>query len=67
MRGLKYGVLLLALAAGGCSEEPELALPSPEEIASYYAYEGQLEAELNGNVVTVTVSQPTGSWKTSPA
>jgi hypothetical protein len=58
MRGLKYGVLLLALAAGGCSEEPELALPSPEEIASYYAYEGQLEAELNGNVVTVTVSQP---------
>jgi hypothetical protein len=58
MRGLKYLVVLLALAAGGCSEEPELALPSPEEIASYYAYEGQLEAELNGNVVTVTVSQP---------
>lgn len=60
MRGLKCGVVLLSvgLAAGGCSEKSELTLPSPEEIASYYAYEGQLEAEVNGNVVTVTVSQP---------
>jgi hypothetical protein len=60
MRGLKSVAVLLSvpLTAGGCSEEPERALPSPEEIASYYAYEGQLEAEVNGNVVTVTVSQP---------
>jgi hypothetical protein len=52
-------VVLAALwVVAGCGAESEPVLPSPEDIASYYSYEGQLKADLSGNVATVTVSQP---------
>ncbi|MDA0312754.1 MAG: hypothetical protein O2992_11645 [Gemmatimonadetes bacterium] len=49
------GILLLGLAA--CQEPLDLALPSADEIESYYAYQGRLDAELSGNVATVRVGQ----------
>lgn len=41
----------------GCGPAEELALPTGDEIASYYTVENTLEAELNGNVAEVKVYQ----------
>lgn len=58
-RHLRRPVVLAVLwAMAGCGTESEPVLPSPEDIASYYSYQGQLKADISGNVVTVTVSQP---------
>lgn len=49
-------LLFLGLAAAGCAP-PDLSLPTAEQVASYYEYQGQLSASLSGNVAEVTVSQ----------
>ncbi len=51
-------LLLLLPFTAACSGEPaELSLPTPEEVAEYYDYRGELEVELSGNVVEVTAVQ----------
>lgn len=50
--------VLLALAMAGCAEDTEWPLPSTDEVAEYYSYDGQLQVALNGNVAEVTVTQP---------
>lgn len=47
----------LVIAVGAC-EEPDLSLPSPEQVESYYVTGRVLSAELNGNVAEVIVTQP---------
>ncbi len=47
-----------ALLVAACQGEP-LSVPNAEEVREYYAYGGSLEAEINGNVAEVTVTQPT--------
>lgn len=56
-RGALAGVAW-ALAAGCAEAPPEVPLPEAEQVEAYYAYEGSLEARLNGNVAEVVVSQP---------
>jgi len=54
-------VLPLALAlvsASGCEEKGAPRLPTPEDVAGYYAYEGGVEVTMNGNVAEITVPQP---------
>lgn len=56
---MRISVVLTAVSVlAGCGTESEAVLPSPEDIVSYYTYEGRLRAETSGNVATVTVSQP---------
>jgi hypothetical protein len=54
--------LAVALACAGlslaCRQPVSPALPTPEQIAALYSYQGDLEAELNGNIAVITVSQP---------
>ncbi|HSM60575.1 MAG TPA: hypothetical protein VK849_07235, partial [Longimicrobiales bacterium] len=47
-----------AVLVSACRQTGEVVLPTAEEIAERYAYEGYLEAELSGNVAVVTVTQP---------
>lgn len=49
---------VVALALVGCAQTEDLPLPGADEARDYYAYQGDLEAELNGNVVEITVVQP---------
>ncbi len=51
-----WGVVAL-LALGACEIRTELAIPTPEDVESYYTYDGRLEAEVRGNVATIHVSQ----------
>ena len=51
--------LLAGMAVTGCTEPVDLTLPTAEEVESVYEYTGSLEAEVNGNVATVTVVQAT--------
>ena len=50
---------LALLAAAGCqpAAERDLPLPEPEDVVSYYDYEGGMEAEIVGNVAVLTVEQ----------
>lgn len=58
-RGLRGGFLVaVVLATAACPESPDLTLPTPEVVASYYSYDGTLEANLSGNVAEVVVTQP---------
>lgn len=53
------GFLLVAtLVSAGCPKAQDLTLPTAEAVASYYSYEGSLEANLSGNVAQVVVTQP---------
>lgn len=56
----RCGALALAMVAlaAGCRPQSQAVLPKPDLIASYYHYEGRLQADLNGNVAEITVSQP---------
>lgn len=47
---------MLLLGASACAPEP-LVVPTAEEVESYFAYSGQLSAEMSGNVAVITVSQ----------
>lgn len=49
--------LLMGALAVSCAEPEGLELPSAEEVEAYYDYDRGLEAEINGNVVTVRVAQ----------
>lgn len=59
-QGGRLGVLTLASVAlvAGCRPASQVVLPKADLVASYYHYEGNLKAELNGNVAEITVSQP---------
>jgi hypothetical protein len=54
--GIVAGFILVPLL-GSC-EEPDLTVPTAEQVASYYTYEGQLTTEMSGNVVEITIRQP---------
>lgn len=56
MRGRTALGGLAVLTLGAC-EQQDLSLPTAEQVASYYVYEGQLTAEMSGNVAEVTVRQ----------
>ncbi len=52
-------VVLLALSGlvvAACSD-PVLVLPSADDVADAFEYEGQLTVEINGNVAEITVTQ----------
>lgn len=55
-RGLVAGLILMPLLAS--CEEPDLTVPTAEQVAAYYTYEGQLTAEMSGNVAEITIRQP---------
>lgn len=52
---------LVLMTATACQPGPEtegdLPLPEPEDVVSYYDYEGGMEAEIVGNVAVLTVEQ----------
>lgn len=50
-------VLMAAVALSGCSDQ-DLTVPSASEIEAAYMYEGELSAEMHGNVAEITVVQP---------
>lgn len=58
-RALHLGCLaaLTWLAAAGCTDRPELTLPTAGEVESYYEYKSDFEAEIVGNVAVITVEQ----------
>lgn len=55
---LGWAVMAFILSASGCEDAGAPVLPTGEQIASYYAYSGGLEAEIRGNVAEVTITQP---------
>lgn len=59
----RWAVLALVALSAACQEVAEPGLPTPEQIEAYYAYEGGVQAELNGNVAEITVSQPAGQLR----
>jgi hypothetical protein len=59
----RLSIALVALACAACAKPAELALPTPDEIKSYYTSDAQLEAALSGNVAEVTVQQPAGQLR----
>lgn len=50
-------VLVGAALAGACIERPELTVPTAEEVEGSYASVTELDAEIRGNVVEITVVQ----------
>ena len=57
MRALLGALGLAALGAVAACEGEPLAVPEPEDIRSYYAYGGALDADVNGNVAEITIAQ----------
>lgn len=55
-RGAQDLVLLAGALLAGC-QEPELPLPTAEDVRSYYTSEYHMEADLSGNVAELTVTQ----------
>ena len=49
--------LIAAIGSGACAEPANPTLPTAEQIASHYEYDGTLEAEVSGNVAVVNVTQ----------
>ncbi|HET9947512.1 MAG TPA: hypothetical protein VFQ22_01175 [Longimicrobiales bacterium] len=58
MRRTSLALLLAAAALAACQEPVDPALPTAEEVGSYYTTEAELQAELSGNVAVITVVQP---------
>lgn len=57
-RSLRFlGAVAIATGVIGCEQPADAELPDPATIRAYYEYEGELEAELSGNVAQITVSQ----------
>jgi hypothetical protein len=48
---------MAAVAVSGCSER-DLTVPTASEVESAYMYDGELSAEMFGNVAEITVIQP---------
>lgn len=59
MRRMTAGVVVLAGAVlmARCTPPQDDTLPTAEQVVSYYAYEGGLEAEIVGNVAVLRVAQ----------
>ena len=57
MLSIRGTLALTVLAAAACMEQPELAVPTPEQVETYYASVTELSAEINGNVAAITVVQ----------
>ena len=51
------GALLVTLATPGCEAPEALAIPTAEQVEGYYDYELGFEADVVGNVATITVTQ----------
>lgn len=62
-RGRAAVLVVLAALAAGCQEMAEPSLPTPEQIAAYYEYEGGVRAQLNGNVAEITIAQPSAQLR----
>jgi hypothetical protein len=57
-RAAAVGALALTLLlASACEPTPELALPSAEQVESYYTMENEFEGEVRGNVAVLVVYQ----------
>ena len=56
-RGLGALLLAGALPAAAC-EEPDLTLPTAEQVVEHYPTPRELDIELNGNVAEIRVYQP---------
>lgn len=56
--GGPLAALAVLAAVSGCQQPADAPLPDAETIRAYYDYEGDLDAEVTGNVALVTVSQP---------
>lgn len=52
---LGFVVFLLLVPSGCDTSEPDLPIPSAEEIRGHYEYAGDLSVEISGNVAQVTV------------
>jgi hypothetical protein len=51
--------LALALvSASGCEQKSTPVLPTPEDVAGFYAYQGGVKVTMNGNVAEISVAQP---------
>jgi hypothetical protein len=61
--GIKGLILAVALASAGCPQAQDLTLPTPDEAAAYYTYQGGLEARVSGNVVELIAHQPTAQLR----
>jgi hypothetical protein len=48
---------LAATAIAACAEQPDLPVPSAEQVETYYASVTDLTAEINGNVAAIAVVQ----------
>jgi hypothetical protein len=56
----RYGstvAIMAAVAFAGCSER-DLTVPTASEVEAAYMYDGELSAEMLGNVAEITVVQP---------
>jgi hypothetical protein len=49
-------LLLVAPLLPGCEREEERPVPSAEEVARFYEYEGELSVEISGNVAQISVT-----------
>lgn len=57
-RRLALAVALLGgLVASGCGPEPDVSLPSADEVDSYYTISAEHAVEMNGNVAEIIVQQ----------
>jgi hypothetical protein len=50
-------VCVAALSFTGCTSRTDGTLPTAEAVVASYQYDGELEAEIMGNVAVLTVSQ----------
>lgn len=57
MQSIRRILALFAVTLAACVEQPELALPSAEEVESHYASVTEISAEIRGNVAAITVVQ----------
>jgi len=55
-------LMLAALAA--CQPARDLPLPDADQVVSYYEYDGDLQAEIAGNVAVLTVEQSAQQLRT---
>ncbi len=56
LQRLVVASVAFSLALVGC-EPPDLSLPTPEQVATYYPVDGSVDANMSGNVAEITVQQ----------
>ena len=57
MQSIRRILALFVVALAACVEQPELAVPSAEEVERHYASETDISVEIRGNVAAITVVQ----------